>query len=113
MPLTSLFIMAHISRARKPKLDEKKLNLARKQVFGEYIQQMNAMFNKTRNATAAEAKKDAEQFKKTKGDYKPLGTFSFDEMIFCQQVYGKEITSDPDFWRFWRKANGQGFLNFL
>lgn len=98
---------------RKTKLDEKKLRLARKQVFGEHIAKMNHMFNATRNATAAEAKKDAENFKRTKSDFKPIGTFSFDEMIFCQQVYGKEITQDPDFWRFWRKANGQEFLKFL
>lgn len=113
MPPPSLFTMAHISRMRKKKLDEKKLRLARKQVFGEHIQKMNTMFQKTRNATAAEAKKDAEQFKKSKGEFKPLGTFSFDEMVFCQQVYGKDIVKDPDFWRFWRKANGQEFLKFL
>ena len=104
--------MAHISRLRKPKLDEGKLKKARKQVFEEYLQKINHNFQKTRKATEAEARKDLEHFKTKKSDYKPLGTFSFDELVFCQQVYGKEITKDPDFWRYWRKANGQEFLNF-
>lgn len=82
-------------------------------MFNEYVQKMNHSFNKTRGATEAEARKDAEAFKANNSDYKPLGTFSYDEMIFCVQVYGKQIIDDPDFWRFWRKANGQEFLKFL
>lgn len=103
--------MPHISRARK-KLDPGKLTEARKQVLKEHWDGIVHNINKTRRVTEAEARKDLDKFKDKKTGYKPLGTFSYDEMVFCQLVYGKDIIKDPDFWRFWRKANGQEFLKF-
>lgn len=100
--------MAHISRGRK-KFDENKLRTARKNVLDNHFDEMRNMIDKTRNATAAEAYKDMEDFKGNKSDWKPLGTFSYDEFIFCKMQYGEEV-NDPNFWKFWRKANGQQFL---
>lgn len=103
--------MAHISRSRK-KLDHGKLVKARQQVLKEHFDDLHEKINKSRSATAAEAHKDLQRFKDKEVAYKPLGTFSYDELVFCKLVYGKEISKDPDFWRFWRKANGQEFLKF-
>ena len=103
--------MPHISRARR-KLDPGKLTQARQQVLKDHFDGLNRSINKSRSATEAEARKDLEKFKSKETPYKPLGTFSYDELVFCKLVYGADIVKDADFWRFWRKANGQEFLKF-
>jgi len=105
--------MAHISRMRRKKFDEGKYRRAQKEILKDHFDRQHQAINATRRATAAEARKDFDSYKsgQTKG-MKPLGTFSWDEVIYCQLRYGPEITRDPDFWKFYRKANDQSFLNF-
>ena len=105
--------MAHISRIRKPKFEETKLQSAREKLYREAIQKRNHEFNATRRQAAAKAYSYAEAHKKNKTDLVPMGVFSFDELVYCRMAYGEEITKDADFWKFWRKANGQEFLKFL
>ena len=99
-------------RIAPKKIDEKKMNEARKRVLDNHFEEMLHGINASRRVTEAEARKDLEAFKKNRSGYKPLGTFCYDELVFCKLTYGDEIVKDPDFWRFWRKANGQEFLKF-
>lgn len=101
--------MAHISRLRK-RFDPAKLKDARIKVLKEHADFMQRKIDASRRGSAAEAKKMLEKSKGEKSEYKPIGVFDYDELIYCKIRYGAEIVKDADFWKFWQKANDQSFM---
>lgn len=93
------------------KLDKGKLAMARAQVAKDHNDMVQRAIKNTHHLAAKEAYNDLQACKEGKTKWKPLGVFSMDQVVFCQQQYGKEITRDADFWKFYRKAIGQEFLN--
>lgn len=102
--------MAHISRLRKTTFDKGKLAIAREQVAKEHREALQKRIEGGRKGAAKQAYQHYQNFKEKKKGWKPVGVFSFDEVILCKMRYGDEITKDADFWRFYQRASGQEFL---
>ena len=100
--------MAHISRLRKQrKRDEDHFNEGIKQWWQGEIQQ------KLREREQNMAILNGDAYKQ-KDKRTPVGNLIAEvdmaEYLWCQRQYGEDCWTDPDFIRFYRKAQGQTFL---